>query len=171
MPQQLTHEETSFETKKFPIVLVAHQLTSPANLGSIFRAAEAFNIEEILLSKCDDLMNSNRFKRTARATEQHLNYQAVDLNSALIQKYRDKGFKIIGLEITKDSQSLQDFKLNSSQKLLILLGAERYGLAEEWIRLCDNCVHIPMFGLNSSMNVSQALSITLYEFTKQMNQL
>jgi tRNA G18 (ribose-2'-O)-methylase SpoU len=171
MPQQLTHEETGFQPKKFPIVLVAHQLTSPANLGSIFRAAEAFNIEKILLSQSEDLMKSNRFKRTARATHQHLEHQVTELNPELIQKYRDKGFKIIGLEITKNSQPLQNFKFSKNEKLVILLGAERYGLAEEWIGICDYCVHIPMFGLNSSMNVSQALSIALYEFTKQMNQL
>ena len=51
----------------------------------------------------------------------------------------------------------------------LILGDENFGVSEFVLEQCDAVVHINMYGNNSSMNVAQATSIALYEFTKQLN--
>jgi len=73
------------------------------------------------------------------------------------------------LEITKKSQELNQFILTTKQPIAIILGDENFGISEDILNIVDAVVHINMYGNNSSMNVAQATSISLYELTKQLN--
>lgn len=74
---------------------------------------------------------------------------------------------VLALEITDQSSSLLDYQLpaeviNGQRALCLVPGAEAQGVPQELLDLCDASVHLPMYGQNSSMNVSVALGAAVY---------
>lgn len=163
---QLAHDEVNFERQKFPITLVLHELSSPANIGSIFRLADAFGVEEIILSNCNFEPNSNRFKRTARNTEHQVNYKITSDVLALL-KSLESTHDILALEITDSSKAIDtlDFK---EKPVVLIVGSERNGVHDDILEIAKKSMHITMYGKNSSMNVAQATGIALFQITKTL---
>ena len=151
---------------KFPIVILADNLMGEANIGSLFRLADAFNIEKIIFSGSPINLKSNRLRRTARGTFENVVFDQVENSPEVIEKYISKGYEPVALEITSDSTPLDAFNLQIESKILLIVGNERHGISQMVLDMVPIKVHISMFGNNSSMNVSQATGIALYEFSK-----
>tara|TARA_R100000935_G_C2839075_1_gene169960 strand:- start:4719 stop:5165 length:447 start_codon:yes stop_codon:yes gene_type:complete len=137
-----------------------------ANIGSLFRLADAFNIEQIIFSGTPINLKSNRLRRTARGTFENVIFDHTENISETIKSYRQKGYEPVALEITSDSIPLNELTIKTDSKILLIVGNERHGISQLVLDLVGTKVHIPMFGNNSSMNVSQATGIALYEFSK-----
>ncbi|MCF4101626.1 TrmH family RNA methyltransferase [Gillisia sp. M10.2A] len=168
MSKQLTHEEHTLTSKKFPLIILTDNLMGDANIGSLFRLADAFNIEKIIFTGTPINIQSNRLKRTARGTYQVVNFEHHEEASEIILQLKQKEYKIYGLEITSHSIPLGDAAFQNEDKIVLILGNEKFGISEDVLNLTDTQIHIPMFGKNSSMNVSQAAGIALYEITKTL---
>ena len=169
MSTQLTHTETCFSTKSFPVILLLDNLTGEANIGSIFRLADAFGIEKIIFCGTQPNLASNRLKRTARNTHNYVDFEFYEEPLEIIKNLLTNGFKTIALEITSNSIAIENIDLNEHQKTLLIAGNERNGISKDVLELCETAHHINMFGENSSMNVAQSVGIALYEITKALN--
>ncbi len=156
--------------KKFPVILLLDNITGEANIGSIFRLADAFGIQNVIFCGTLPNLNSNRLKRTSRNTHKTVNFDFIENSSEALQNLKEEGYKIIGVEITSNSSSLQEIEIKSTEKIVIVAGNERHGISEEALNLCDITHHIEMFGENSSMNVAQSVGIALYEITNAFSQ-
>ncbi len=165
---QLSHYDTNFEERKFPVVLILDGVTSPANIGSLFRLADAFNIEKIVLCGPKTDMKSNRLLKTARSTVEKITVEEQETTSDACQKYRARNYSLLALEITEDSHALDQFPFTDFHKIALVIGNERTGIEKAILDLTDHRLHINMFGKNSSMNVAQATGIALYEITKSL---
>lgn len=164
---QLTHYNTAFESKTFPIVLVCDNVTNAPNIGSLFRIADAFGVEKLIL--CGDHINLGRkMTKTSRATEKTVNFEIHEKASDVIMQYKTDGYCIISLEITKNSKPLHSFIFKTDRPVVLVVGDENFGVSETILNQSDNIIHIEMFGQNSSMNVVQATNLALYELTKQI---
>ncbi len=166
---QLSHNNNLFKEKKFPIVLVLDSITSPANVGSLFRLADAFNIEKIFFcgSTFVDL-SSNRLKRTARSTVNTVPSEQHETTRQACMELTSLGYTILALEITSNSEPIDDLAYDNFEKVALVVGNENSGIEEEVLKITDKTVHITMFGKNSSMNVAQATGIALFEITKSL---
>ena len=164
MPQH-SHNTVPFQHKKFKIVVVCDHLQSPANIGAIFRLCDAFGVSELLFTNKPDL-TSSRLKRTARTTEQHVEFKVTDDIIASIKGFHDKGYVSVALEITESSIPLTKLATLIQDRSVLIIGNEKHGVSDEVLALAQYACHIDMFGKNSSMNVAQATAIALYELTK-----
>lgn len=164
---QLDHYTSKFVKKKFPIVLVADQVVRPTNVGSLLRLADAFGVEKLILGGPPIELN-RKVWNTSRATEKVVAFEQTIDTLFELQKLRSEGYLLIGLEITSKSTPLSKIEFKKSQKIALVVGAERYGISENILNILDDCYHIEMYGQNSSMNVAQATSIALYELTKKL---
>lgn len=170
MSSQKTHYNTSFSSHNHSIILCCNGISSPANMGSIFRLADAFGIEKILFDIEHVDITSARLRRTARATEKNISFESnVDLEHVL-HELSAKDYKIAAIEITDKSIPIHKATFKKPN-IVLVLGNEAFGVSKSILDLCDSHWHIDMFGLNSSMNVAQATGIALYEITKQLNAL
>lgn len=165
---QLTHHSSNFKKQKFPITLVCDTITNAPNIGSLFRIADAFSIEELIFCG-KDFSLGKRMTKTSRSTEKYVNHKIETDISEVLEELKAKNYHLIALEITENSKDLVDFKLNTNKSIALIIGNESFGVSESVLKLCDAVVHINMYGNNSSMNVVQAASITLFELTKQLN--
>ena len=91
--------------------------------------------------------------------------------SGKIQELKAENYTLIALEITEKSIPISELKLEKNSKIAIVIGDENHGVSASILEQCDTVVHIEMYGQNSSMNVVQATSIALYEFTKNYQQI
>ncbi len=165
---QLTHFTSNFKKQKHPITLVCDNITNAPNIGSLFRIADAFGIEDIIFCG-DNVSLGKRMTKTSRSTEKFVNHKIEAKIDDVIKNLKENNPCLIALEITETSKELSSFKLNTSQPIVLILGDENFGVSESILEQMDAVIHINMYGNNSSMNVVQAASIALYELTKQLN--
>ncbi|NJB81702.1 TrmH family RNA methyltransferase [Wenyingzhuangia aestuarii] len=167
--EQLSHTKVLNTKQTFPIVVIGEELRTPQNVGMSMRTSEAFGIDAFYLNSNSPDTSNRLVQRTARNTDKTLTIISYDNILTLITKLKQEGYTIIALEITDHSKNIQDYNFTTHAKIALLIGSERFGIQEEALKMCDDSIHIPMFGLNSSMNVVNSLSVSLYEITKQLN--
>ncbi|MBO6606368.1 TrmH family RNA methyltransferase [Psychroserpens sp.] len=165
---QLDYYSSKFQKRQFPITIVSENVANAPNIGSLFRTADAFGIEQLILCGSHIPMG-RKMSKTSRSTEKSVPFEIHENSDQVISDLKSKGYLIIALEITSNSIALSEFKFNLNQPIALIIGDEKFGVSESCLQLCDHVVHIEMFGQNSSMNVVQATSVTLYEITKQLN--
>lgn len=165
---QLTHYNSTFQSKTFPIILVCDNVTNAPNIGSLFRISDAFGIEKLILCG-ENITLGRKMAKTSRATEKVVNYEINNDTSKVIETLKVKGYQIISLEITSESKPIHNFKFSTKKPIVLVIGDENFGVSENILKQSDTIIHIDMFGKNSSMNVVQATNIALYEITKQLS--
>jgi tRNA G18 (ribose-2'-O)-methylase SpoU len=162
---QLTHQENQFERKTFPITIVCDHIYFQQNIGSLFRIAEAFGVENIIFLGKDIPLTPRKINKTSRSTHLHVAHSVIEETAELVDYLLENDFEIIALEIASNSKPLKEVLLPENKKIALLIGSEIDGISEPLLKISNQIVHINMFGKNSSMNVVQATSIALYEFT------
>ena len=167
---QLTHENTSFKKKNFPITLVCDHIYFQQNIGSLFRIGEAFGIEKIIFIGKDIPLTPRKINKTSRSTHLQVPYTIIDETESAIDYLLKNKYEIIALEIADSSIPVNEVKVNNNQKIALLIGSEIAGISESLLSIANQITHITMYGNNSSMNVVQATSIALYEITNKLNQ-
>ncbi|MDH5518441.1 MAG: TrmH family RNA methyltransferase [Gammaproteobacteria bacterium] len=145
--------------------IIAVDLQTPANIGSLYRLADAAAAEKIIFidNKPGAFKNNKTVIRTSRNTCQrittdfwshqqfHSDYQTLP--------------SLIALELTSKAENL--FSTSLPKACSFIVGSERHGIPDNILNKCQAAVKIPMFGRNGSMNVSHALAICLYEWHRQ----
>lgn len=167
MAFQHSHTTTPFSKNKFPLVVLCDGLSSPANVGGLFRVCEAFGVEQILFYNGDIDINSSRLKKTARETYKSVDYDICDDINITLKGLIKKGYDIIALEISEISIPSERVTLDNKAVVLII-GNEQFGISEEILALTSKHMHIEMYGKNSSMNVVQATGIALYTIVNKL---
>ncbi|MCD2258773.1 TrmH family RNA methyltransferase [Psychroserpens luteolus] len=164
---QLDHNSTHFVKRTFPITLVCEQVTNAPNIGSLFRTADAFGIEQIIFCG-EHIPLGRKMMKTSRATEKSVKYEIETNASDVVSVLKSDGYFIVALEITTNSKALVDYIFPKDTPIALVIGDENFGVSDAILNTCDATIHIDMYGQNSSMNVVQATSITLYEITRQL---
>ena len=168
---QLTHENTLFEKRCFPITLVCDHIYFQQNLGSLFRIGEAFGIEKIIFIGKDIPLNPRKINKTSRSTHLQIPHSIVEETTEAITLLQKEEYYIIALEITSTSSPIQQLMVPKNKKIALLIGNEIEGVSDSLLAIANQISHITMYGNNSSMNVVQATSIALYEISNRMNEL
>lgn len=165
---QLAHPDHSSTTRKFPLIILTDNIIGEANIGSIFRLADAFNIQKVIFTGTPINLKSNRLKKTARSTYKYVDFEYKEEAAGVVRSFIEKGYKTLAIEITANSVSIDSISYEDETKLLLIVGNESAGISSELLEMSDKHLHINMFGENSSMNVAQATGIALYEITKTL---
>lgn len=153
--------------KKVPVLFCADHIRSGHNIGALFRIADAFAMEGILLSKyCVRPPHPEIEKTALGATQTVLWKQPEQLINELLE-LRDKGYQLIGIEQTDQSVSLNTYKVNPKASYILILGHEINGISQEILDILDHSVEIPQFGTKHSLNVSVAAGIVAWHFAKE----
>ncbi|MBS3737745.1 TrmH family RNA methyltransferase [Mesohalobacter halotolerans] len=164
--KQLPHDLINNNKHNLSIVLICDKLQSPANLGSIFRIADAFGVAKLYIHQNNtNILNSNRFKKTARHSNQFIELTYYNDFFTLYKSLKNKHFESVAIEHCDTSIALAQTKFKDNTALIV--GNEISGLSDDILKCVDKCVHIEMYGQNTSMNVAQAAAIVLYECVNQ----
>lgn len=152
----------------FPLCYLAVDFRTPSNVGALFRLADALGIEKIYLTGTSITPPNPKLKRLSRSTEQSVPFDYRESAVATAADLREQGYRLICLEIGVDSIELDALEIRPSEKICLILGSEREGVPVELLEMTDVVAHIPMRGINASMNVVTACAIASYEITRQL---
>jgi tRNA G18 (ribose-2'-O)-methylase SpoU len=158
------------------LIVIAHNIRSTHNVGSIFRTCEGFGVEQLILTgytpyptfSGDTRLPHIRDKitmqihKTALGAEQLVPFEyhdTLDLGTLDLAPYR-----FVALEQAEPSVSLRDYR--PSEHMVLILGEEVHGITADILSQCHDIVEIPMYGHKESFNVSVAAGIALYELSK-----
>jgi len=168
MAKQLDHTDHQQLRRTKPLCYLAHNLHTPQNVGSLFRLADALGVEKIYLSGTSPTPPNSRIKKTARSTEKYVPHEYIESPFDAVQALKAAGHKIVSLELATNSVEVSEAPLVKGDKICLILGAEHEGVIEALLEASDFSVHIPMSGINSSMNVATACAIASYELLKKI---
>lgn len=160
------HQKSDF---KFPVCVLTDNITLKENIGSLFRLCDALAVEHLYLTRTDNTSLDNKISKVARKTEKNVPHSITNAPLETLELLRQDGYTIISLELTTQSIKIQDFDFSVAKKICLILGNESKGVSDELLEASDYCIHIPMLGINSSMNVISAASIALFETTRNMS--
>jgi len=149
-------------------VLLLDDVSDPANVGAIFRLADALGVARLML--CGDTVRppNRRLSRTSRSTDKVVSYERFDAPGGAVVSLREQGYRLVALELAAQSVDLQTLDYGEMGKICLILGSEQSGVSPPLLEIADHTVHIQMSGLNSSMNVATACAIAVYEMTRHL---
>ena len=142
------------------LVLVCAPMRSKVNLSRIVRAAGCSGVQRVIA--CGAAKIDRKIARDGADTV-HLDLRRTMLPA--LQRLREDGFRLVGLEQTSQSSSLHDYQFRSRTALVI--GNERSGLDDDTLAILDDVVEIPVYGMPFSYNVGTAAAMALYEYCRQ----
>ena len=164
---QLDHTAHQATHKKYPVCFLAHDIDVPMNVGSFFRIADALGVEKIYLTGNSVTPPNAKLRKTSRASEKYVEYGYEKDPLTVVGQLKTQGYRIVSLELTTASVDIKQFTVTPDEKICLILGAENSGVCQALLDVSDICIHIPMLGNNSSMNVANACSIATYEITRR----
>lgn len=161
--------ETYKKQNKHPIVVVAENIRSGMNIGSIFRSCDAFAIEKLILTGISPQPPHKEITKTAIGATSSVDWEYNDDLQAVIDYYRQNGYLIYAIEQTADSVSLDEISEHSTaKKMVVILGNEVEGLSQESVDIADVCVEIKQYGTKHSLNVSVCAGIVLWTLVNKV---
>nr|WP_302707565.1 23S rRNA (guanosine(2251)-2'-O)-methyltransferase RlmB [uncultured Dialister sp.] len=152
---------------KSPILILLDGLEDVRNLGAIVRTAECAGAAAVLLPKHKSPPVTAAAMKTAAGAFAYLPVCQTGNIRQTLEMLKEKGFWVVGADM--DGESLY-YDANLKGPLVIVMGAEGKGVSPLTRKMCDFCVRIPMKGHVSSLNVSVAAALLIYEAAKQRAQ-
>lgn len=161
---QLEHDQIIHDNVKHPITVVLDNVELGVNVGSIFRICDGMGAEQLYLCGRTPSPDDKNVRKSSRSTEKSVIYLQKDNTLEAIQELKKQNYKIVALELTSNSVSIENYSFfENNAKVAIIVGNEKHGISSDVLDNVDAAVHINMYGQNTSLNVSTALSIALYE--------
>lgn len=159
--------------------MILHNIRSTYNVGSIFRTADGFGVQRLLLSGYTPypaIPEDTRLPHIRNKTSSQIHKTALGAELAVsfdyqpapdLMQLRQAGYTIVALEQTVTATPLPEYR--PAEKVALLLGEEVNGIDPNLLKLCDEHVEIPMKGSKESFNVSVACGIALYALRFSQN--
>lgn len=161
--------ETFKETEKTPLVVVLDNVRSMHNVGAIFRTADAFLIEKVVLCGITPQPPHREIHKAALGATESVDWVYEKDVATALQNLKKEHFKIIGIEQTTSSEIITDYPITKDEKYALVLGNEVDGLSDEALSEYDTFLEIPQLGTKHSLNVSVCGGIVMWEFFRNLS--
>ena len=128
------------------------------NLGALFRIADAANLDHIYGYRMPELFSHRKLGKVARSTQRFIPHSNLSQGEEIVAL--QDNFELIALELT--DQSIPYHEYYPEGPCALIIGNESLGVSTELLSLASRSIHIPMHGINHSMNVAVATGIAVY---------
>ncbi len=147
-----------------PFILILDGVTDPHNLGAILRSADAAGVHAVVAPKDRSVKLTSVVRKVACGAAESVPFITITNLARTMRELQDAGVWIVG---TAGETDTLVYDADLKGPLALVLGAEGEGLRRLTRETCDSLVKIPMFGTVSSLNVSVAAGICLFEAVRQ----
>ncbi len=146
------------------LTVVMENIHDPHNVSAILRSCDAAGVMCVQLIYTDTEFPDIGKKSSASAKKwvERRRFKSI---KECYERLHEEGFIILATHLEDPSKSLYD--VNLTQKIAIVVGNEHEGVSAEAAKLADGIIHIPMFGMIRSLNVSVATAVILFEAVRQ----
>ena len=151
---------------KSKFYLILPNIRSCHNVGAMFRTADACGVSKLFLVGYTAQPPKIQIDKVSLGAEKWMPWEHKKDLVKLIKSLKKKKVCVVGLEKTETSEKIEDLKIKNGQDIALVVGNEVDGISDDILELCDDVVHIPMYGKKESFNVSIAAGIAMYEIKK-----
>lgn len=155
-------------SEKLPLAIILDNVRSHNNVGSVFRTADAFLIEKILLCGITATPPHRDIQKTALGATDSVKWKHYTSAMDAVLELKKDGYIIVGVEQVEGAYELNDFPVVRGERYALVFGHEIYGVSQGVVDACDHCVEIPQFGTKHSFNIAVSAGIVLWEFYTKM---
>ncbi|MBW7847129.1 MAG: 23S rRNA (guanosine(2251)-2'-O)-methyltransferase RlmB [Bacteroidales bacterium] len=173
MTAQVSYQKLSsllpmiFEAAMEPFLLVLDRITDVRNMGAIARSAEASGVHALVVPNRGSAQINAEAIKTSTGALHRVNICREDNLKTTLHFLKESGLKIVAVT---EKASVEYWKADLSGPVALILGAEDTGISEEYLKLADVRIKMPMLGEIQSLNVSVAAGIACYEVVRQRHQ-
>lgn len=154
--------------EKLPVAVVLDNVRSMHNIGSIFRTADGFAVEQICLCGITAQPPHREIEKTALGATHSVNWTYFADTTEAVTFLLSKGYRIIAIEQAENSTKLNDFAPQKDEKYALIFGNEVNGVSDDVMEMIDDCIEIPQFGTKHSFNIVVSAGIVLWDFFAKM---
>tara|TARA_B100000614_G_scaffold49713_1_gene42731 strand:- start:541 stop:1074 length:534 start_codon:yes stop_codon:yes gene_type:complete len=155
-------------SNKIPITIVLDNVRSALNVGSIFRTADAFIIEKIILCGITAKPPNKEIRKSALGSSKSVDWIYHSNTANAIDELKKENYYIISVEQVKKSTSLNNYKIKKTP-IALIFGNEVDGVSQEIINMCNEVIEIPQFGTKHSLNISVSAGIVIWDLYKKIS--
>jgi len=156
--------DKAFQEGRAPLLLIVDRVTDVRNFGALARTAECAGLDAIILGDSGNAPITGDAMKTSAGALSHLPVCRVKDMRKTLHYLRESGIQIIACT-EKATDLLYDIDLNTP--LALIMGSEEDGISPQLLKDADRLAKIPMRGKISSLNVSVAAGISIYEALRQ----
>lgn len=153
-----------YEAGLLPFMVVLDGITDVRNFGAIARTAECAGVDAIVIPQHGSVSVGGDAVKTSAGALLHLPVARVQSTVQAVRFLKDNGYKVVAVTEKADFNYTQT---SYTDPVALVMGAEDTGISPEVMKYCDTRVSIPMFGKISSLNVSVAAGVMIYEVVRQ----
>jgi 23S rRNA (guanosine2251-2'-O)-methyltransferase len=157
-----------FESGQIPLIIILDKITDVRNFGAIARSAECAGAQMIIIPEQGTApVNADAIKTSAGALHRIPVCRERNLKET-IEFLKSSGLRIVACH-EKTEKLIYGTDLKSP--VAIIMGSEESGISQEYLKRSDDQIKIPMTGNITSLNVSVAAGIVLFEAVRQRHNL
>ena len=165
--ERLSAEEFK-RAHKLKITVILDNVRSQHNIGSVFRTADSFFIEKIILCGICAVPPTPEIHKSALGAEFSVDWQYYKNTSEAVAALKEEGYIIISVEQAENSIMLHNFEPDPDKKYALVFGNEVKGVSQDVVDMSDSVLEIPQFGTKHSLNISVSAGAVLWECCKKL---
>lgn len=154
--------DANLKDQKAPVRLVLDDVRSRHNVGSIFRTADAFGAEGIILCGFTPQPPHREIEKTALGATLSVPWHSAPDALSAVNELKGLGYMVVAVEQTQAAVPLQELNIPMDRPMALVLGNELHGVSEAVVAAADACVIIPQHGSKHSLNVSVCAGVVLW---------
>jgi tRNA G18 (ribose-2'-O)-methylase SpoU len=155
-------------SEKTPLIIVMDDIRSLHNIGSVFRTADAFLIEKIVLCGITATPPHKEIQKTALGATETVAWEYHKSVTEVIKNLQSENVIVLAIEQVENAFLLDQFTIDTAKKYALVFGNEVYGVSQDAVALCDGCLEIPQLGTKHSLNIAVSAGIVIWDLFKQM---
>ena len=165
------------QADKLPLVVVLDNVRSQHNVGAVFRTADAMRISEVVLCGICCCPPNQEIHKTALGAEETVNWRYFKDTLEAVEALKQEGYTVYAVEQAHDSITLEEAaeqitnhksQITNCPKIAVIFGHEVFGVQQEVVDNCYQCIEIPQYGTKHSMNVSVTAGIVMYRLASSL---
>ncbi len=157
------------QERQYDLVALLQSVEYPANVGSIFRLADAAALSQLILTGITPTPPHATIEKVGRAKSLRVPWQYEADAATALTMLKGQGYHIVAVELTEEAVPYHTYVY--PQKTCLVVGHEDHGITKATLAHCDDAVFLPMYGKGLSLNVHVALSIVVYHILHTSTQL
>ena len=154
------------QAAKHPIVVVLENIRSMHNVGSVFRTADAFLVNKIILTGYTPTPPHRDIEKTALGATDTVSWSFEKDSLTAVRQLKAEGYRLIAVEQVEGSTLLNEFPDDNNEPLAVIFGNEVSGVSDEVLSECSGSIEIPQAGMEHSLNIAVAAGIVLWELVR-----
>ncbi len=154
---------------KRAVRVILDDVRSRHNVGAIFRTADAFALEGLILCGFTPCPPHREIEKTALGASSTVPWVHRATALEALQELKKEGYVVITVELTAGAVPLENWHPPAAGRLAMVFGNELYGVSDEVVAACDGCVVITQEGTKHSLNVAVCAGIALWQVCKGLS--